>query len=349
MAAANEILLSVVVTVYRAESTLPELCDRLNRTLLGLTDDFEIILVDDRSPDASWDVILGLLPLYPRLVAARLSRNFGQHYAITAGLDLARGRWTVVMDCDLQDQPEYIGLLLKKAQEGFDIVLARRVSRQDTFTKRVASAAFHKVFTLLSGYRLDRSVGAFRIMERRVVDGFCRMRETYRSFGGMVGWLGFSTTYVDTQHGARHQGRSSYTWRAEVRLALDSIISFSNRPLYLSALVGATMSTIASASVVFLVMYFVIAGRPSVPGWLSLLAVTTFIGGLILFNLGVIGIYLGRLYDQVKQRPLYMVDCLVVGSDMASRTGDRPGIGNPGLESKGNSQPDVVGARLHRE
>src|SRR5687767_10024713 len=127
------ILLTVVIPVYRAENLLPELCDRLDRALSSLTSDFEIILVDDRSPDRSWEVLLGLLPRYPKVTAIRLSRNFGQHYAITAGMDVARGQWTVVMDCDLQDQPEDIGLLLAKAREGYDIVLARRAARQDSW------------------------------------------------------------------------------------------------------------------------------------------------------------------------------------------------------------------------
>jgi len=332
---ASEIQISVVVPVYRAEQTLPQLCERLTRALSGLSPDFEIILVDDRSPDNSWQVILGLLPRYPRIMAVRLSRNFGQHYAITAGLDLSRGRWAVVMDCDLQDQPEDIGLLLAKAQEGYDIVLARRVAREDPFAKRLSSAVFYKVFGLLSGYTLDRSVGSFRIMERRVVDAFCRMRETYRLFGGMIEWLGFSTAYTDTRHVARADGRSAYDRRALMRLALDGIISFSNRPLYVSVLVGAGMAIVSTACGVALILYFVIGGFAGVPGWLSLMALTTFIGSLILFNLGVIGIYLGRLYDQTKQRPLYVVDRVVVGADVAGCSLGLPPWGEPSSRRPG--------------
>lgn len=301
-------LLTVVIPVYRAEHVLPELCERLYRSLLTLTEAFEIILVDDRSPDKSWNVMLDLLPRYPRLTGVRLSRTFGQHYAITAGLDLARGQWTVVMDCDLQDHPEDIGLLLRKAQEGFDVVLARRVARQDSWMKRVTSRAFYRVFALLSGYTLDSTVGSFRIMERRVVDAFCRMREAYRLFGGMIEWLGFRVASVDTRHSARADGRSTYSWIALSRIALDGIISFSNRPLYLSAVLGATMSIVAAGYGVAVSVYLLAAGRAAVPGWLSLFVLTTFVGGLILFNLGIIGIYLGRLYDQVKGRPLYVVD-----------------------------------------
>jgi glycosyltransferase involved in cell wall biosynthesis len=302
------ILLTVVIPVYRAENLLPELCDRLDRALSSLTSDFEIILVDDRSPDRSWEVLLGLLPRYPKVTAIRLSRNFGQHYAISAGMDVARGQWTVVMDCDLQDQPEDIGLLLAKAREGYDIVLARRAARQDSWPKRTASRVFYWIFALLSGYKLDSSVGSFRIMERRVVAAFCQMREAYRLFGGMIEWLGFSVGYVDTRHTARFDGRSTYTFAALVRVALDGIISFSNRPLYFSALLGATMSVLAALYVVVVAVYLLTVGRMIVPGWLSLVMLITFVGGLILFNLGIIGIYLGRLYGQVKQRPLYVID-----------------------------------------
>jgi len=303
-------MISVVVPVYQAEQTLPALVERLTRALAALTPSYEIILVDDRSEDGSWRVILDLLPAHPAIVAVRLSRNFGQHYAITAGLDLARGRWTVLMDCDLQDQPEHIGLLLARAQEGFDVVHARRLARQDTLGKRVMSAAFYRIFTLLSGYRLDHTVGAFRIMDRKVVDAYRQMREAHRLFGGMIEWLGFSTAFVDVQHAARQGGRTSYRFRSAMQVALDGVISFSNRPLYLSVFIGALMAVLSGAWVLVILVYFALH-RTGVQGWPSLMAATTFIGGLILFNLGVIGLYLGRIYDQVKQRPLYVIDRVV--------------------------------------
>jgi len=310
----EDILISVVVPVYQAEGTLRELIERLRRALTAITPHYEIVLVDDRSPDESWPVILDLAQRHPGIVAVRLSRNFGQHYAISAGLDMARGRWTVLMDCDLQDQPEHIGLLLKRAQDGFDIVLARRVARQDPLSKRLMSAGYHKVFALLSGYALDPSVGAFQIMDRKVVDAFRRMREAHRLVGGMIEWLGFSTAYVDVQHAARREGRSSYRFRTRMQVALDGAISFSNRPLYFSVLLGAAISLASGAWVTFIFVHFFFVSRTTPQGWPSLMAVTTFIGGLILFNLGVIGLYIGRVYDQVKQRPVYVVDQVVVGA-----------------------------------
>jgi len=168
----------------------------------------------------------------------------------------------------------------------------------------------------LSGYTLDRSVGSFRILERRFVDAFREMREAFRLVGGMIDWLGFSTAYVDTRHEAR-DGQSTYTWRLLLRVAVDGMISFSNRPLYLSVFFGAAMALVATACAVGVVFYFLAGGFSGVPGWLSLMTITTLIGGLILFNLGVVGLYLGRLYDQAKQRPLYVVDRVVVGAQAA--------------------------------
>jgi hypothetical protein len=190
-------------------------------------------------------------------------------------------------------------------------VLAERAERDDPIGKRLTSRLFYKLFSLLSGFRLDGRTGSFRIMHRRVVDAFCQMREVHRLFGGMIEWLGFSTARVATRHGARRDSMSSYTWRTLSRVALDGIISFSNRPLYFSALLGALMSAIAVSYAAGMILFFVITGRVGVPGWLSMVALVTFVGGLILFNLGVIGIYLGRLYDETKQRPLYVIDRVV--------------------------------------
>lgn len=311
--------LSVVIPVYMAERILPTLCDRLYEALTRITTEFELILVCDGSPDKSWDVMQQLVQRHPHLIIVNLSRNFGQHYATTAGLDLSRGEWTVVMDCDLQDQPEEIGPLLDKTREGFDIVVARRLQRQHKWWKRKSSWLFAKVFGLLSGVRLDSSVGSFRIMSRSVVDGLCSMRESYRMFAGMVEWLGFRTGYVEVQHAARFEGESSYNFRRLMRLALDGIISFSNRPLYISVGLGFGLSLLSALYGAFLILrYLIFPGQHTVEGWLSTITVSVFMGGLILLNQGVLGIYLGRLYNQAKARPLYVVDKVIVGSNASA-------------------------------
>jgi polyisoprenyl-phosphate glycosyltransferase len=308
--------ISVVIPVYRAELILPELCKRLVTSLSALSGSYQIILVDDRSPDRSWDVVLRMVEAYPCLTAIRLSRNFGQHYAVTAGLDLANGDWTVIMDCDLQDQPEEIGRLLEKAEQGYDVALARRAVRSDSSGRRLSSRLFYWLFNVLSGYRMDPAVGSFRIMRRSVVEAYRTMRESARLFGGLVEWLGFETTFVDVAHSARYEGRSSYNFRAMTKLALDGIFAFSNRPLYFSIGAGIIMSVLAAGFGVSMIVYFLVHPLVGVPGWLSQVTLTTFIGGLILLNLGILGVYVGRIYDQTKGRPLYVVDKIV-----AHRTG----------------------------
>ena len=314
-------LISVVIPVYGAEKILSTLCERLTSVLDGMTVAHETILVCDGSPDKSWEAMTRLAPSYPKIVMVKLSRNFGQHYATTAGMDLARGQWTVVMDCDLQDPPEEIPRLLAKAREGFDIVVAKRMNRQHKWWKRKTSALYFWLFGLLSGMKLDSSVGSFRIMSRSVVDGFCSMRESYRMFAGLIEWLGFRTGYLDVQHAARYEGESSYNLTRLVKMALDGMISFSNRPLYISIGAGLFLSVLSSLYGAFLIIRYVLdPGSNTVAGWLSTVTLTTFIGGLILLNQGVLGIYLGRLYNQAKGRPLYVVDRVIVGAQALAPT-----------------------------
>ena len=303
--------ISIVIPVYMAQEILPELLTRLTATLDKLVAEYELILVCDGSPDNSWGVMRHLAESYPRLCAVKLSRNFGQHYATTAGIDLSTGKWTVVMDCDLQDAPEEIPRLLEKAKTGYDIVIARRMQRQHKWWKRFTSGLFYKVFSLLSGYKLDGSAGSFRIMSRSVVDGLCSMRESYRMFAGLVEWLGFETAYVDVKHESRYEGKSSYNLAKLLRLAMDGMISFSNRPLYISIALGMMISAASGLYGAFLLSRAYFSDAATLPGWLSTITVTSFIGGLILLNQGVLGIYLGRVYNQAKGRPLYVVDQIV--------------------------------------
>lgn len=309
--AGNPPSISVVIPVYRAERIVPVLCKRLVATLSQLGRSYEIILIDDRSPDASWEIMCQMAKDYPSIVAVRLSRNFGQHYAITAGLELATGDWTIIMDCDLQDQPEEIPHLLQAGEQGYDVVLARRKMRRGISGKRLFSRLFYWTLNLLSDYHIDPAVGSFRIMRRPVVQAYCGMRETARLFGGMVEWLGFETTSVEVEHAARFEGRSSYDLWSLTRLALDGICSFSNRPLYFSIGAGVLMSCLAGAFGASLIIRYLVHPHIGVPGWLSLITLTTFMGGLILLNLGVLGLYVGRIYDQTKGRPLYVVDRIV--------------------------------------
>ncbi|MBB3220852.1 glycosyltransferase family 2 protein [Pseudoduganella umbonata] len=303
---ANTPLISVVIPVYRAEKMLDELYRRLRDAIETVSPHFEIVLVEDCGPDRSWDVIERLAAADPRVVGLQFSRNFGQHYGITAGLDICRGDWVVVMDCDLQDAPEEIPRLYAKAQEGYDVVLALRGERQDPLLKRATSWLFYRIFSYLADIDFDGDSGNFRIMSRKVVKNFTKMREQLRFFGGHVQWLGFPTTGIRVQHAERLEGTSSYTFSKLFKLAADTIIAYSDKPLRMAARLGLTMAGVSFLFGSFILGRALLQGS-AVPGWSSLIVSLYFIGGLIIGILGIIGIYLGKAFDEAKKRPLYVV------------------------------------------
>lgn len=298
--------LSVVIPVYKAEGCLGVLYERLKHSLEQITQDFEIILVEDCGGDRSWDIILELAQKDSRVRGIQFSRNFGQHYGITAGLDHCDGDWVVVMDCDLQDPPEEIPRLYEKAQEGYDVVLARRGKRQDPPLKRLTSWLFYKVFNYFTELQYDGQVGNFRIMSRLVVENFCLMREQLRFFGGLIDWMGFPTASIDICHEKRFEGRSTYTFAKLWKLAIDTIIAYSDKPLRLSIKLGFMLSTLSFIYGIYITIRVVFYGS-TVTGWSSLIVSLYFIGGIIISILGIIGVYLGKTFDQTKKRPLYLV------------------------------------------
>lgn len=298
--------LSVVIPVYKAEGSLHELYRRLRDSLESISPDFEIILVEDCGGDRSWEIINELAASDRRVKGIQFSRNFGQHYGITAGLDFSDGDWTVVMDCDLQDRPEEIVSLYAKAQEGFDVVLARRTHRQDPFLKRFTSWAFYKVFNYLADLEYDPAVGNFRIASRKVTETYKSMRERLRFFGGLVDWMGFPTTSIEVAHAQRTEGKSTYTFAKLWKLAADTIIAYSDKPLRLSVKFGFFIAALALIYGLYIFLKALIYGSV-VSGWSSLFVSLYFLGGIIIANLGIIGIYLGKTFDEVKKRPLYIV------------------------------------------
>lgn len=299
-------LISVVTPIYGAAHSLEELCARLCVTLETLSPHFEIIMVNDHSPDESWAIMQALAGKDKRVRVLNLSRNFGQHAAITAGLDQVSGDWVVVMDCDLQDQPEEIPKLYRKALEGFDIVFGRRVNRQDSFLKRLGSKGFYAVYNFLTEADFDNSVANFSISRRSVIDVVISMRERCRSFPLFLLWVGYKVGYVDIIHAQRKTGKSSYSLLKLLHFATDSVVSQTNKPLRLSISVGLMLSLFAFVVGLSLIIKKISWGVP-IEGWTSLMVTLTFFGGLILFNLGIVGIYLGKVYDEVKKRPLYVV------------------------------------------
>jgi len=300
------VAISVVIPVYKAEDCLYELYRRLKVSLEAITNDFEIVMVEDCGGDRSWDMIHELSQLDKRVKGIQFSRNFGQHYGITAGLDHCDGDWVVVMDCDLQDRPEEIPRLYAKAQEGYDIVLARRGLRKDSRLKRFTSHLFYRIFNYFTELNYDEQMGNFRIISRKVVHNFQAMREQLRFFGGLINWMGFPTASVDVQHTESFHRKSTYTFPKLWKLATETIIAYSDKPLRLSIRIGFLMSFIAFIYGGYILLRAFLYGS-SVVGWSSLIVSLYFLCGLIIANLGIIGIYLGKIFDETKKRPLYII------------------------------------------
>jgi dolichol-phosphate mannosyltransferase len=298
--------ISVVIPVYKAERILDELYRRLKLALEQVSPAFEIVLVEDCGGDQSWSVIERLAAADPRVRGLQFSRNFGQHYGITAGLDHCSGDWVVVMDCDLQDQPEEIPRLYAKALEGFDVVLALRGPRKDPIFKRATSWLFYRLFSYLADIDIDGDSGNFRIMSRQVVENFGRMREQLRFFGGHVQWMGFPTTGIRVQHAEREEGKSTYTFAKLRKLAIDTILAYSDKPLRMAASLGLTMAAVSFGFGGWLMIRALLHGT-AIPGWASQMVSLYFLGGLIIGILGILGVYIGKTFDEVKKRPLYIV------------------------------------------
>lgn len=299
-------IISVVIPVYKAEDCLHELYSRLVRSLEIISDNFEIILIEDCGGDRSWEIIVELADQDQRVKGIQFSRNFGQHYGITAGLDYCNGDWVVVMDCDLQDRPEEIPRLHAKAQEGYDVVLAKRGKRKDPILKRLNSWLFYKIFSYLADIKYDGQVGNFRIISRKVVDNLRLMREQLRFFGGLVDWMGFSTTNIEVKHDNRLAGKSTYTFHKLWKLATEITIAYSDKPLRLSIKLGLIISFLAFLGGTYIFLHSLIYGSV-VTGWSSLIVSLYFLGGIIIFNLGIIGLYLGKTFNEAKKRPLYVI------------------------------------------
>jgi dolichol-phosphate mannosyltransferase len=303
-------LISIVSPVYRAEGSVDELVRRLTESLRSITEDYEIILVEDRGPDNSWQKIMAQCKKDSRVKGLRLSKNFGQHHAITAGLDHSKGDWVVVMDCDLQDRPEEIPRLYSEAQNGYDIVFARRVNRQDGFFKKMTSALFYKMFSYLSGIEQDGTIANFGIYSRKAVNSIKSLRESMRAFSPMARWVGFNKTAIDVTHAEREVGRSSYTWGKLINLALNISIAHSEKPLRLVVKLGLTISLLALLFTIYnIIKYY--NGTIQVPGYASIIISIWFLSGLMIFILGIVGLYIGKTFEGIKNRPIYIEDELI--------------------------------------
>jgi glycosyltransferase involved in cell wall biosynthesis len=296
--------LSVVIPVYGCAGSLQDLVARLRSSLSTVSDDFEIVLVDDRSRDGAWPVLRRLAAEEPRVRALRLSRNFGQHAAITAGLSRSAGRWTVVMDCDLQEPPELIPRLYEKAHEGYDIVRTTRRSRRHSAARRHASHLYRLLF-LEDGGNADYST--LSLLSRKVVDAFLTLRDRDREYLLMLDWLGFATATVEFEHAARHNGDSAYTLRHLLRVAFDGMFFRTTVLLRLIVVAGFLIALTGGGLAAYNVADYLIRGA-SPPGYTSMVVLLLVLSACILMSLGVVGLYVGRIFEQVKNRPLFVVD-----------------------------------------
>jgi glycosyltransferase involved in cell wall biosynthesis len=302
----DNIHISVVSPVYRAENIVSELVKQVKEQLSPITEDFEIILINDASPDNSWVEIEKETAKDKRVKGLNLSRNFGQHYAITAGLNFARGEWIVVMDCDLQDRPDEIPNLYHKALEGYDSVFAQRTERNDTLFKKLFSKLFYKLFSYLTDTKQDATVANFGIYRRCVIDAILSMHDQIRFFPTMVQWVGFRKFYLPVEHASRFEGKSTYNFKGLFRLAMNTIMGFSDKPLRLTVKVGFFITLLSVlVAIVYLGLY--LSGRIQVEGFTTLILSLWFLSGFIMFILGILGLYIGRMFEKVKERPVYLI------------------------------------------
>ena len=299
-------LLSVVVPVYNESSLIRELIHQIKYSVKVVSEDFEIILVDDGSQDETWNFIENEANHEKRVKGIKFSRNFGHHYAITAGIHHSKGEWVVVMDGDLQDRPEVILDLYNKAKTGFDIVFVSRQNRPEKLYYRVAQKFFYWILRTLSGIDFDSRQANFSIINRKVVEAFKKFPENSRFYGSTIKWLGFKRSFILADHGTRHSGKPSYTLKKRIKLASDIILSFSERPLKFAAGLGLMMSTMSILLALWIV-YGTFKWGYSVTGWSSVIVAILFSSGIILTILGIIGIYIGRIFQEVKGRPLFII------------------------------------------
>jgi len=298
--------LSVVIPVLNEESLIQELIKRVTLNCEKITTDYEVLIVDDGSIDNTWSKILDASKLDKKIKGLKLSRNFGHHYALTAGLHETVGDWVVVMDGDLQDRPEVIPDLYQKSQEGYDVVFVSRMNRPERLPYKILQKIFYGLLKVLSGLDFDSSQANFSIVHRKVVDAFNSFPENARFYGSTIMWLGFKRSKIFADHGKRLSGKPSYTLKKRLRLASDIILSFSERPLKFAISVGIIVSTISIVSAAWII-YAAFTWGYSVTGWTSLIFSIFFFSGVILIFLGIIGIYLGRVFQEVKRRPLYVI------------------------------------------
>lgn len=297
---------SVVIPLYNEVENLRVLHTRLTDVMSGLKEPYEIIYVDDGSTDGSFQTLKELHREDNRVKVISFTRNFGQHIAVTAGLDHSKGESVILMDADLQDKPEEIPKLLDKLREGYDIVYGHRSERQDSFFKKISSNVYLYLLSKLTNETINPELSPFRIMSRRVVDYFNQFRERSRFYGGMVAWMGFPYAIVPVEHGERFSGKTKYNLSGMLKLGIEGVISFSDIPLRMIGRFGLLVSAISFIIGLYYLLVWIIHGIPT-PGYTSIIVAIFFMGGIQLIVLGIISRYIGSVHIEIKKRPLYVI------------------------------------------
>ncbi len=322
----TEPALSVVVPCYNEADGLVELHRRIAAACRQVTDDYEILLVNDGSKDETWPTMQRLRAEDSQVVAVNLSRNHGHQLALTAGLSLCRGGRILIIDADLQDPPELLADMMKLMDDGADVVYGQRRRRDgESRFKRWTAYGFYRLIEWLSDTPIPRDTGDFRLMSRRALDTLQAMPEQHRFIRGMVSWIGFKQVPMLYDREARFAGKTKYPFRKMFRFALDAITAFSIKPLALASLIGVVSGFGALLLIVYALISMVVG--QTVPGWVSLMGVIALLGSVQLFVLGIIGEYLGRLYEQAKGRPLFIIESIEGGADEPDRPTGEQGVG----------------------
>lgn len=300
---------SVIIPIYNEELNIQKLYDRLSDVLGKITPGFELIFVNDGSKDRSLELVRELSTKDDKVKFRSFSRNFGHQIAVTAGLDIAKGEYIVIIDADLQDPPELIFDMYQKAKQGFEVVYAKRRARQgESFLKKFTAKMFYRTLASITNVSIPVDTGDFRLMHRKVLDVLKTMPEQHKFLRGQISWIGFRQTYVEYDRSERNAGETGYTYKKMIRFALDGITSFSNFPLKMASILGFVVSAVSFILICWSLYEYIFHPETIVRGWTSILICVLFIGGIQLLTIGVIGEYIGRISDNVRKRPLYIID-----------------------------------------
>ena len=299
---------SIISPVYQAENILNELVTRIENEIQKVTNDYEVILVDDGSTDDSWKVIESLCEKNSNIKGVKLSRNFGQAYAISAGLEKSKKNIAIVLDCDLQEDPKYFHQLIEEYNKGVHVVLTIPKKRRHGFLKNIMSKLYYSILNFLSDNSNSKMSqnGTLSLISRDVIDSFLKVNDYHRHYLAIIKWLGFSSTSIFIEQDKRYIGESTYSTKKLITLAIIGLTSQTDRLLKISIYIGCLFSLLGFLSIIYIIIQYFISGYQT--GWPSIFILIIFSTGLILISLGIIGLYIAKIFEQTKQRPLYIIE-----------------------------------------